>query len=182
MYRPSTPKENSEGAKGKILRRKTGLTPSSRFSAGSNEFTRDALQIFNEVQANRQRILKKDSDSAFYTKTTVKTLKFDANGKEVIEKFEATSFGGVNQDGEKVGEVSQKYSNESTGLGKWGLQRIIGNKVRRIEVKKTFDCEFTNEFSENCDLQFDNDWKEKAKNLGARKVMAFDTKVKSLVA
>ena len=183
MYKANTPKQEKLAYnKSKIIRRKTGLTPSGRMSLDSAPMEREALQVFNQVQANRQRILKKGSDSSFYSRVTVRTRKFDSEGKEIIEKFEATSYGGFNNDGEKIGEVSQQYSNEHTGLEKVSLQRILGNKVRRIEVKKTFDLESTNELRENYDQDFETDWQQKAKILGVSKVISFEKKINSLMA
>ena len=88
-----------------------------------NTFEKEAMQEFNQVTANKNRIIKKNSDGTFYSKTIVKTCKFDSNGKEIIEKFEATSYGGLTEDGKKVGEVVQKYINEKSGIEKTSLQR-----------------------------------------------------------
>jgi RNA-splicing ligase RtcB len=145
-----------------------------------NSFEKEAMQIFNQVTANKNRILKKNSDGTFYTRTTVKTRKFDANGKEIIENFEATSFGGLLEDGTKVGEVVQKYSNEKTGVEKASLQRFAGEKLRRYEVKKTLDFESTHEYLENFDHEFEKEWKKGAKDLGVRKVLAFERKLETI--
>lgn len=141
---------------------------------------KEALQVFNQVLANKNRILKKDSDSTFYSKKTVKTMKIDSDGSEIIEKFEATTFGGFTSDGEKVGEVIQQYCNEQTGLEKTSLQRIMGNKLRRIEVKRALGYELTKEYSENFDLEFDKNWRVGASNLGVKRIIGFDNKVSTL--
>ena len=181
MYRLSTPREGTAAIKKeRITRRQTGLTPSSRFSLGSNTFEKEAMQVFNQVQANRQRILKKDSSTVFYSKTTVKTCKFDAEGKEIIEKYESTAYGGFNHNGEKIGEISQQYVNQNTGLEKSSLQRMLGNKLRRIEVKKTFDFETTDEVCENIEKDFDKEWKNDAQKLGVKKIIGFEAKANSL--
>lgn len=145
-----------------------------------NTFEKEAMQVFNQVTANKNRIMKKNSDGAFYSKTTVKTRKFDANGKEIIEKFEATSYGGLTEEGIKVGEVVQKYINEKAGIEKTSLQRIAGNKVRRIEVKKTQDFESTNEYLENFDHEFEKEWKKGARDLGVRRIISFDRKMETI--
>jgi hypothetical protein len=157
-------------------RRHTLNSPKSpNFTSGE----REALQVFNQVLANKNRILKRDSDT-FYVKKTVKTLKFDANGNEIIEKFEATTFGGFASNGEKVGEVVQQYCNEKTGTEKTSLQRILGNKLRRIEVKKTVEFESMNEYSENFDSEFDREWRVSAKDLGVKRIIGFENKVNTL--
>jgi len=142
-------------------------------------FENEAMQIFNQVTANKNRLLTKNS-TGFYSKTTVKTRKFDPNGKEIVEKFEATTYGGLTKDGEKMGEVVQKYYNEKTGIEKTSLQRILGNKVRKIEVKKSLDFELRKEFSENFDSEFEKEWKIGARELGVRKIVGFDSKASSI--
>ena len=182
MHKANTPRQTSLICnKGKIIRKKTELTPSGRMSLGATPVDREALQIFNQVQANRQRILKADSDSAFYSRVTVRSRKFSSDGKEIIEKFEATSFGGLNCEGEKIGEVSQQYSNEHTGIEKVSLQRIIGNRVRKIEVKRSMDFESTSELFENYDQDFETEWQHTAKIIGVNKVTTFEKKINSLM-
>ena len=141
---------------------------------------KEALQVFNQVLANKNRILKKDSESTFYSKKTVKTFKIDSDGSEVVEKFEATTFGGFTSDGKKVGEVIQQYCNEQTGLEKTSLQRIMGNKLRRIEVKRALGFESTKEYSENFDVEFDKDWRVGARDLGVKRIIGFENKVSTL--
>lgn len=145
-----------------------------------NTFEKEAMQIFNQVTANKNRIIKKNSNGTFYSKTIVKTRKFDSNGKEIIEKFEATSYGGLTEDGKKVGEVVQKYVNEKTGIEKTSLQRIAGDKLRRIEVKKTQEFESTKEYLENFDQEFEKEWKKGARDLGIRRVIGFDRQMETI--
>ena len=92
-------------------RRHTVHSPKSPTILSSGE--KEAMQIFNQVLANKNRILKRDSDT-FYSKRTIKTLKYDSNGNEIVEKFEATTFGGFTSNGEKVAEVVQQYCNEKS--------------------------------------------------------------------
>jgi len=110
----------------------------------------------------------------------VKTFKIDSDGSEVVEKFEATTFGGFTSDGKKVGEVIQQYCNEQTGLEKTSLQRIMGNKLRRIEVKRALGFESTKEYSENFDVEFDKDWRVGARDLGVKRIIGFENKVSTL--
>ena len=84
------------------------------------------------------------------------------------------------EDGTKVGEVVQKYINEKAGIEKASLQRIAGNKVRRIEVKKTQDLESTNEYLENFDHEFEKEWKKGARDLGVRRIIDFDRKMETI--
>ena len=158
-------------------RRHTLHSPKSPAAQTSGE--KEAMQIFNQVLANKNRLLKRDSDT-FYSKRTVKTLKYDSNGNEIVEKFEATTFGGFTSNGEKVAEVVQQYCNEKAGVEKSSLQRILGNKLRRIEVKKTSECESTNEYSENFDSEFDREWRVGAKDLGVKRIIGFDNKINTL--
>ena len=158
-------------------RRHTVHSPKSPTAQTSGE--KEAMLIFNQVLANKNRILKRDSDT-FYSKRTVKTLKFDSNGNEIVEKFEATTFGGFTSNGEKVAEVVQQYCNEGSGLEKTSLQRILGNKLRRIEVKKTFEMQSTNEYSENFDSEFEREWRVGAKDLGVKRILGFENKVNTL--
>lgn len=181
MFRQGTPKESLSGMRRNSgYRKHTAYTPTSHFSAGDSSFENEALKIFNQVQANRQRIFKLGSDDIFYTKKTVTTTKKDPSGEAIVEKFEATAFGGFSKDGEKVGEVAQQYLNEKTGVKKSSLQRVLGNRYRRLEVKKTMDFESTEDFQENMDKDFDKDWKDKAEKMGVKKVIEFETKVKKL--
>ena len=173
-----TPRDQNK--KPSSLQKRPILTCRSRAGPGLFGLDDEAQNIFDQVQANKHRILKKGSENAYYTKTTVKTIKFDANGKETIEKFESTAFGGFNNEGEKVGEISQQYCNNTTGIEKVSVQRILGNKLKRVERKKTFDCFAVNEFLENTEGDFDSEWKEKAKNFGARKVVGFEKKLSGL--
>lgn len=169
---PTTPYKRKQ-----IDRRNTATTTKHQYTTSS--FENEAMQVFNQVTANKNRLLTKNSNG-FYTKTTVKTRKFDPNGKEVVEKFEATTYGGLTKDGEKLGEVVQKYYNEKTGIEKTSLQRILGNKVKKIEVKKSFDFELRKEYSENFDGEFEKQWRIGAKELGVRKIVGFESKVSSI--
>jgi hypothetical protein len=181
MFKVGTPNGSSPGIKrNSAYRKRTACTPTSHFSLGDSAFEKEALKIFDEVQANRQRIFTKNSDQIFYTKKIIRTTKKDPSGKEIVEKYEATAYGGLSQNGEKVGEVVQQYLNEKTGLEKLSLQRILGNKSRRIEIKKTIDFENTDDFQLNIDNNFEKDWKEHAKKIGVKKVIKFETMAKSM--
>lgn len=178
MNRPGILSDPSTPCRRKVIeRRNTASTTKHQLMPSG--FEKEAMQIFNQVTANKNRILSKNS-GGFYTKTTVKTLKKDQNGKEVIEKFEATTYGGLTNDGEKLGEVVQKYYNEKTGMEKSSLQRILGNKTRKIEVKKSFDFESTKEYLENFDNEFEKEWKIGARQLGVRKIVGFESKISSI--
>lgn len=158
-------------------RRHTVHSPKSPTILSSGE--KEAMQIFNQVLANKNRILKRDSDT-FYSKRTIKTLKYDSNGNEIVEKFEATTFGGFTSNGEKVAEVVQQYCNEKSGVEKSSLQRILGNRLRRVEVKKTLEMQSTNEYSENFDSEFEREWRVGAKDLGVKRIIGFENKVNTL--
>jgi hypothetical protein len=148
--------------------------PTRAFSMFSSPFESEALKIFNQVQANRRNVLSNDSSKAYYTKTTVKKVRVDSEGKPVIEEFESTAYCGVTSTGEKVGEVVQKYHNPNTGVVKTSLQRTLGTRSRRVERKRSVDIDITNDTSENMDGNFEREWAESAKNLGARKTFSFD--------
>ncbi|OMJ93819.1 hypothetical protein SteCoe_3143 [Stentor coeruleus] len=181
MLKIGTPKKSSSGIKrNSAYKKHTASTPTSNFSFGDNLFESEALKVFNQVQANRQRILTKGSDKVFYTKKTVTTTKKDPSGEAIIEKFEATAYGGFSKEGKKVGEVVQQYVNKNTGLEKCSLQRVLGDKYRRLEVKRTIDFENTEDFQENLDKDFDKDWKDYAKKIGVRKIIGFETMAKNL--
>ncbi|OMJ75636.1 hypothetical protein SteCoe_25195 [Stentor coeruleus] len=181
MFKVGTPKESSQGIKrNTAYRKQSAFTPTSNFSLGDSAFEKEALKIYDEVQANRRMIFTRNSDPIFYTKKIVRTTKKDPSGTEVIEKFEATAYGGFSKNGEKVGEVVQQYLNEKTGLEKSSLQRILGNKSRKVEIKKTIDFENTDDLQLNIDNNFEKDWKEQAKKIGVKKVINFETTVKNL--
>lgn len=181
MYRLGTPKNSSSGIKrNSAYKKHIASTPTSHFSFGDNPFESEALKVFDQVQANRQRILTKGSDKVFYTKKTITTTKKDSSGEAIVEKFEATAYGGFSKEGQKVGEVVQQYVNEKTGLEKCSLQRMLGNKYRRLVVKRTIDFENTEDFQENLDKDFDKDWKDHAKKIGVKKVLGFETMARNL--
>jgi hypothetical protein len=181
MYGINTPKRfNNESIRKKTSRGHTNYASSAHEPRSLFTSENEALTVFNQVQANKDKILGKSSRNAFYSKTTVKTIKLDPNGNKIIEKFESTAFGGFNQNGEKIGEVAQQYCNKNTGTEKSSLQRVIGSKIRRIQTKRTSGFEQTDELCENCDSEFDNEWKEKAKMLGAKKIESFETKLNSI--
>ena len=104
-----------------------------------------------------------NSGPQFYSQTIVQSSKFDSNGRQVVEKYRSEAKGKLDAERGLVGERKQAYANSGTGLEKYGHERMIGNKGRKVVKERIRDDERTSDIYKNMNQHdasdFDRDWR-----------------------
>ena len=102
------------------------------------------------------------SGPQFYSQTIVQSTKYDSNGRPIVEKYRSEAKGAVDSERGLVGERKQAYAHSGTGLEKYGHERMIGNKGRKVVKEKIGNCEKTSDVYKNMGqedaFEFDRHW------------------------
>ncbi|CAG9320760.1 unnamed protein product [Blepharisma stoltei] len=106
----------------------------------------------------------------FYSQTIVQSTKYDSQGRPIVERYQNQAYGGTDQHGTKYGERKQAYKNTGTGLEKYGHERKIGDRSRKVIQERVGNEERISDLyrnmNENDASDFDRDWEARARNLG----------------
>lgn len=118
---------------------------------------------FSQMTHARPELVHSNIPGNFYSSTVVQSTKFDANGRPVVEKYRSEAKGGVNERGEVMKERKQAYAHSGTGLEKYGHERVIGDKGRKVVKERFGDQEKTSDVFRNLmDREvedFDRQWR-----------------------
>ena len=105
-----------------------------------------------------------NSGPSFYSQTIVQSTKLDSNGRPVVEKFRSEAKGKIDSQQGLIGERKQAYAHSGTGLEKYGHERVIGNKGRKVVKEKMGDKERNSDVYKNMNdaeaLEFDRRWEQ----------------------
>lgn len=101
-------------------------------------------------------------NSQFYSQTIMQSTKLDRNGRPVVEKYRSEAKGMVDPHEGMIGERKQAYAHSGTGLEKYGHERMIGNKGRKVVKEKVGDYERQSDLYKNMGMDdaqdFDRRW------------------------
>jgi len=118
---------------------------------------------FSQMSHMRPDFVQSSAPGSFYSSTLVQSTKFDANGRPVVEKYRSEAKGGVNERGEVMKERKQAYAHSGTGLEKYGHERAIGDKGRKVVKERFGDQERTMDVFKNLVERevedFDRQWR-----------------------
>ena len=98
------------------------------------------------------------SGGSYYSSTIVQSSKFDRNGQPVVQKYRSEAKGSRNERGEMIRERKQAYANTETGLEKYGHERMIGDKGRKVVKEKMGEYERTSDVYRNMNERDANDF------------------------
>lgn len=119
------------------------------------------------------------SSPQYYSNTIIQSTKYDSQGRPVFEKYQNHAYGGTDESGVRYGERKQAYKNTQTGLEKYGHERKIGDKGRKVIQERVGNQEHRSDLYKNINEEeadnFDREWEQKARNLGISNSQALPT-------
>jgi hypothetical protein len=127
-----------------------------------NHMAQEMFAGFGEMANLRNGFNHSEHSGNYYSSTFVQSTKIDRNGQPVVEKYRSEAKGARNDRGEMIRERKQAYANTETGLEKYGHERMIGDKGRKVVKEKMGDYERTSDVFKNLNERevhdFDRDW------------------------
>lgn len=128
-----------------------------------NNMAEEMFSGFAQLDHFRPEISHGGLGGNFYSSTFVQSTKVDSNGRPVVEKYRSEAKGGVNERGEVMKERKQAYAHSGTGLEKYGHERVIGDKGRKVVKERFREQERTSDVFKNLMesevAEFDREWR-----------------------
>lgn len=136
-----------------------GFSSMGRMMDRMHNMASDMFAHFDEMVPMR---MHPDSGSQFYSQTIVQSTKLDSNGRPMVEKYRSEAKGKYDVSQGLIGERKQAYANSGTGLEKYGHERMIGNKGRKVVKERVGNNERTSDNYKNLASEdaneFDRHW------------------------
>lgn len=110
------------------------------------------------------------SGPKFVSRTYVEKRARGQAGPEMVEKYQSSAYGAYDQDGTRLAERKQSYSNNATGLEKHAHERNIGNKARKVVEERYRNNQNRSDLYRNISDQdahsFDAEWESRSRGVG----------------
>jgi Myelodysplasia-myeloid leukemia factor 1-interacting protein len=113
-----------------------------------NKMSQMANEMFSHFEDMSSVGMPAGPGPQFYSSTVIQSSKYDSNGRPIVEKYKSEAKGFLDDRG-LIGERKQAYANTGTGLEKYGHERMIGDKGRKVVKEKHGDYQRTSDVYKN---------------------------------